>query len=203
MAGFPWRSPPPAAFAWYENGDSQPSPTPSEEPEESETPEPTPTPEPEPSDDPGGLPSEDPGGTEETADPAMLARVIKALAAAAGVLFLLWLGQWLPKQIRAKKLSSPRHNQAVLDGYGCLRRLERWGGQVDERAVELAQKAKFSQHTLTREELAELRGLLDRERARLCAELSPVKRLAFRYLWGAPPKGQSGKNAENSPKNGE
>ena len=69
---------------------------------------------------------------------------------------------------------------------------------MDERAVELAQKARFSQHTLTDEERNEMLLLLDRERARLYAGLSPVKRLAFRYLWGKPARTKHRENAEKS-----
>ena len=83
-------------------------------------------------------------------------------------------------------MDGPDPNRAALYVYGCLLRMERWGGRVDERAVVLAQKAKFSQHTLTREELGELRTMADRERGRLCAALGPVKRGLFRYFWGKP-----------------
>ncbi len=51
-------------------------------------------------------------------------------------------------------------------------------------------------------ELAEMRALVDRERARLCAELGPVRRLAFRYLWGKPPGDGNRKNTENPPETG-
>ena len=64
--------------------------------------------------------------------------------------------------------------------------MERWGGRMDPRALELAQKARFSQHPLTQEELGEMRALVDRERERLCVVLGPAARLAFRYLWGMP-----------------
>ena len=75
---------------------------------------------------------------------------------------------------------------------------------MDERAVELAQKARFSQHTLTQEELDELRQLVDIERERLCVILNPLPRLAFRYFWGMParPKGEENReNTENDPEN--
>ncbi len=205
MEGFGWypvEVTPAAAFQWYEEGELQPTPSPSLDPEESGAPESTPTPEPAASQAPSAVPSAEIGGPAGGAGLKPPLHALKALAILMGAAALLWLGQWLPKRLRAKRLSSLDRNRAALDGYGYLRRLERWGGRVDERAAELAQKARFSQHTLTREEMIELRGLVDRERARLCAGLGPVKRLAFRYLWGAPRGAQWGKNAENPPENG-
>lgn len=202
--GFGWypvEVTPAAAFEWYAHGDAEPSPTPSEDAQESETPAPTPTPEPA-AEQPSAEPSEEVGGPASGGpDLTALLAVLKALAAVTGLAALLWLGQRLPKALRVKRLTSPDRNRAALDGYGYLLRLERWGGRVDERAVELAQKAKFSQHTLTPEELAELRALVDRERARLCAELGPVKRLAFRYLWGRPDQAKNRENTEKSEEN--
>ena len=179
---------PAAAFEWYDHGDAEPSPTPSGGARESETPEPefSPTPEPEPTAEPSAKPSEAVGGPASGPDLTALFAVLKSLAAIAAAAALLWTGQWLPKKLRTKRLASPDRNRAVLDGYGCLLRLERWGGRVDERAVELAQKARFSQHTLTREELSLLRFLVDRERTRLCVTPGRAKRLLFRYFWGMP-----------------
>ena len=80
------------------------------------------------------------------------------------------MAQYLPKRYRAGRLSSADRNRAALYGYRCLERMERWGGRVSERAVELARKAKFSQHTLTPE----------------------VERLVFRFLWGMPRRPRPG-----------
>ena len=197
---------PAGAFTWYEQEDPEPSPTPSIDIPESEEPEPTHTPKPLPSQGPdaseapsAGLPGGEGDGEGIRIDFALLARIGKRLAAIAGVFALLWLGQYLPKRRREKKLAGPDRNRAALDGYGYLQGMERWGGQIAPRALELAQKAKFSQHTLTREELDEMRGLIDGERARLCASPDRWKRLAARYRWGRP---ETGKNTGKSPENG-
>lgn len=209
--GFGWypvEVTPAAAFTWYEQGadpDELPSPSAAVSEEPADTPPPSHTPEqpsaqpdaPQPSANlPGALPGGGPGGGL-----APLLAALKALAVAAGVFALLWLGQYLPKRRRARKLASPDRNRAALACYGYLCRMERWGGRMDGRAVELAQKARFSQHTLTGEELDELRALADRERTRLCVALDPLPRLAFRYLWGRPARPQKGENPENSPEN--
>ena len=112
--------------------------------------------------------------------------MLKGLAAVAGAVFLLWLAQFGAKRHRARRMAGPEPNQAALACYGYLCRLKRWGGVMDSQAVELAEKARFSQHTLTEPELGLLRGLIDRERTRLCAAPGLPKRLAFRYLWGKP-----------------
>ena len=78
-------------------------------------------------------------------------------------------------------------NRATLYAYRCLRRLSRWGGRVPPQAIELAQKARFSRHTLTPSEIAFLRGLVDQQRACLCAALPQPWAIIFRYLWGAGP----------------
>lgn len=190
LDGFGWypvEVTPPAAFAWYEQGDAQPSPSPSPSGEPTPTPSDTPTQEPTPS--PTQTPGV-PGGEDElqgkTFGLAPLLMVFKVLALAAVAAALAWLGQDLPKRRRARRLADPDPTRAGLYSYRCLLRLERWGGRVDEQAHELAQKATFSRNGLSEGERAELRGLLGRERAQVFAALSPLKRLAFRYRWGTP-----------------
>ena len=116
---------------------------------------------------------------------------VKGLTTAAGlwaaaIVGLVWLGQYLPKRLRTRRLSSPDTNQAVLAGYRCLTRLKKWGGTVPHEALELARKARFSQHTLTEEERQTMLCLLNAERAHLARRLSWWKRPLFRYLWGVP-----------------
>ncbi|MBD5119094.1 MAG: transglutaminase domain-containing protein [Clostridiales bacterium] len=196
---------PASAFTWYEEEEAEPSPTPSADVPESEAPTPTPAPTPSQGPDASEAPSaalpggEGAGSQGGGIDFTPLIKIGKGLAAMAGVFGLLWLGQYLPKRRREKKLAGSDRNRAALAGYGYLLGMERWGGLVDDRAVELAQKARFSQHTLTREELDEMRALIDGERARLCASPDRWKRLAVRYRWGRP---VSGKNAGKSPENG-
>lgn len=198
---YPMEVTPAAAFTWYEQGEDGPSPTPSAAAPE---PAPTPTPKPLPSQAPetpsAGLPGGGKDGPSGNGfDFTPIFQAMKALAAAGSALVLLWLGQYLPKRYRAGRMAGPDCNRAALYAYSCLLRLERWGGGIAPRALELAQKAKFSQHTLTPEELAELRVFVDRERARLCASPPLWKRLAARYLWGRP---RAGKNTGDFPENG-
>lgn len=205
VGGFGWypvEVTPAAAFDWYQQGVIDPEDLPSEPVEETEEPEPTPT----PSEDVDSvdLPSDAPQGGDESGDGpdlTLLFAALKALGVVLGVSALLWLGQFVLKRLRARRMSGPDRNRAALACYGCLCRLERWGGRIDERALELAQKARFSQHTLTRDELTELRGMVDRERERLCVVLDPARRLAFRWLWGSPARAKKGNFSENPPEN--
>lgn len=204
--GFGWypvEVTPAAAFDWYQQGEVPPEDLPSGSVEESGEPEPTPTPSlgPDPSQQPSAAAGES-GGPGDGPDLTVLFTVLKALAVLTGTAVLMWLGQFLVKRRRAARLSGPDRNRAALYAYGCLRRMERWGGRVDAEAVELAEKARFSQHVLTREELARLRGFVDRERERLCVVLGPLPRLAFRYFWGMPLRPKTGENPENDRENG-
>ena len=165
---------------------------------ESETPTPTPSASVSPSQTPAASPSGEPGASQPVheelpQEPDRLAAVLRALGqvlqwltGAAAAALLLWLGQYLPKKLRARRLADPDANKAALYAYRCLTRLERWGGQVEEGAADLAQKARFSQHTLTGEERQAMAAYFDRQRRRVATTLSPVLRPLFRYLWGIP-----------------
>lgn len=193
LDGFGWcpaEVTPAAASAWHEQEEpigpsSDPLPE-SEEPQPTPTPSTAPAPSARPTPDPQGNGQDEQDGPGEDAAPASSGLPVQAAAVVSGVLLLLWLGQRLPKRYRDRRLSSPDRDRAALDAYGYLRRMERWGGRMDPRALELAQKARFSQHPLTQEELGEMRALVDRERERLCVVLGPAARLAFLYLWGMP-----------------
>ena len=196
---YPMEVTPAAAFDWApftreESGAASSAPAP-----ESHAPAPTPTPS-------QGIDASQPPGAPlppgENApqgggfDAAPLVKAAKGAALLAGVAVLLWLGQFLPKRLRACRLSGLDPGRAALYAYRCLLRLRRWGGLVEPQAEELAQKARFSQHPLTSDEADVMRALVDAQRARLCTCLPPVRRAAFLYLWGRP---QTGKNAGKSP----
>lgn len=188
---YPVEVTPAAALDWMQSTAADPFEPPSAPIEESREPEPSsPPPEPsqtaEPSQAPATALPADSDGDEAAGSAAARAELWKWPAAAAGLAALLWLGQFLPKAFRQLRLSGKNRNRTALYAYGCLRRMERWGGRVDPRALELAQKARFSQHTLTQEELDQLRGFVDRERDRLSYVLGPAARLAFRLVWGRP-----------------
>ena len=152
-----------------------------------EPPEPTDAPDqPTPSQPGGGDDLDGPDRDESGPDFTALFPVFKGAVQVIGVLLLIWSVQFCVKRFRARRMAGADTNRSALVCYGYLCRLERWGGKIDARAVELAQKARFSQHTLTREELGCLRDLMDRERTRLCVVSGLPKRLVCRYFWGMP-----------------
>lgn len=161
-----------------------PVPTPTTTPSPTPTPKPTPTPSltPKPTPTPSAAPQPAPSGSWL---PILRAAALR-LGSALALLAALWLGQRLPKRHRLKRLHASDTNRAVLDGYRYLVRLSRWGGLVEPEVLELAQKARFSQYTLTEEERRVVLAHFHRERLRITQSLSPVKKALFRYLWGTP-----------------
>lgn len=162
-----------------------------------DTPEPTlpPTERPEPTETPDQPTASLPGSGDELDGPeqngsgpdlSALFNALKKAVLVIGVLLLIWSVQYAVKRLRTRRMAGADANRSALVCYGYLCRLERWGGKMDPRAVELAQKARFSQHTLTQEELSFLRDLVDRERTRLCVAPGLPKRLVWRYWWGMP-----------------
>ena len=141
---------------------------------------PTVTPTPSPTVTPGG------NGTGTGKLLSAVLTMLKWVGGIAAAVLLLWLGQYLPRRHRERLLRQAVSNQAVLACYGWLTRLTRWGGMVEPTALALTQKARFSQHTLSEEERVMMAVLFHDERCRIGGRLSPLPKLAFRYLWGIP-----------------
>ena len=90
---------------------------------------------------------------------------------------------------RRAQFAQPDRNRAALAVYAHLLRLYRanndlpYGGfEPPEELHELAQKARFSQHTLTREELARLTDHARQLEQRLAENLSPWPRRRWKWL---------------------
>ncbi len=184
-------------YGWYPvdvTPDYVYAPDGADEPEQSQAPDAVPSPSSAPSSAPAPTPAPSHAPAAQPSQPAeqeapggaqpLLPRVLPWLALAACAVLLLWLGQYLPKRRRASRLAGPDPNRAVLDCYRWLTRLTRWGGRLDPAAQALAEKARFSRHTLTEDERQVMAALFHRERARLAADLPLWKRLPFLYLWG-------------------
>ncbi len=128
--------------------------------------------------------SESEGGSAELQ--SKLLNALRSVAAVAATTVLLWLGQAIPKSIRAAHLLDPDANQAVLYGYRYLKMLEKWGGYVPGDALELAQMARFSQHSITEKERRAMIQMVDGERIWLRNSLKQPKKMIFHYWWGWP-----------------
>jgi len=97
-----------------------------------------------------------------------------ALALAVG------LGQApLRRALRRRKLEGPDTNAAAIEGYVYLERLSKWGGAIPPEALELAEKARFSQHVLSETECEAMLVCCESQRAAAWNALSVWKRALF------------------------
>lgn len=115
-------------------------------------------------------------------------RFLLALFIAALLLFLLW-AQWSVRvRCRERTFRQQDRNQAALRVYAHLLRLYQERLALSDQAKppaeieELALKARFSNHTLTREELQKLTSLADELEKELEKELPKLQRLRCKYL---------------------
>ena len=126
-----------------------------------------------------------PTEAEQTHRPAQAPALRRVLLWAAGILAVIGAAVLqrvlrLRARTRARKRGKP--NEQALSAWNQLLQLARYSGTpVEQEVLELAQKAKFSSHTLTNEELHRF----DRERYRLLACLrkqSLPRRFYYRWI---------------------
>lgn len=166
------------------------SPQPTSPPEQGqEPPEATGAPvpsQPGPSEEPtfvGVAPSEPP----EEASPS--GESLRALWAALRVVLPIALAvAFVPAQ-RALRLSAldrrcrqPDRRKAAVTLWKTARSVSAYGGEVPRELTRCAEKAAFSNHDISPEELSACRALLNDLTAAVYARLSPVKKFVFKYL---------------------
>lgn len=111
----------------------------------------------------------------------------------------LWWLVWVPsvlvlgaavglvRGVRRRSWNRMRHepntNAAVLEVYRWFGQLERWGGKAGEEALALAQKARFSPHTLTTQERSLVVNQFREEVARMRQASPAWKRLLLWLLY--------------------
>lgn len=159
--------------------EAEPLPDPTE-PVEPQTPEETPEETPGDSEAPDA-PSEDGGGvgTAWTLDLRWLGYAALALLAAA----VLVLPRYLARAHRRRQAAMADTGRSVVAAYRWCRRLSRWGGAECPELEGLAGKAVFSQHRITEEERSAAWAMARTAVSETEKRLSPVKRLAFRWLF--------------------
>ena len=153
---------------------------PSRPPQASQAPEATPQ------------PGEEPAPEENTSGPP-LAWLLLLLPLVLAFTAPEWLPRLLTRLVQVwwhRLLARKGRNAAALALYRRFASLERHGGKTPPRAKELAERARFSQHTLTGEEVAELLSLLAAQTAGLGRAL-PLPRRKWLSLFltalGCPP----------------
>ena len=146
---------------------------------ETPSPQPTDTTRPEETAQPGGEEGEH-GGSGP----------LPVLLAAGTVLVLLVLSTAALRLIRSwqwrRLFRRPDRNRAVIDAYGWFQRLASWGVQPGEAVLAAVQKARFSQHTLTRAERAAVLAQLTQCIRGTAAALPPIRAVLFRFLFQFP-----------------
>lgn len=124
------------------------------------------TPQPEP--EPPAQTDKEPAQPVPTPQRRTLPKGLLWLLTVPGLLLLLALRRWLGLRYRAKRCSKGHPNRRALTWWRWLSQLTAaQGGTVSEELLSLAEKARFSQHTLTEEELALLRQAVEAQIALL------------------------------------
>ena len=101
---------------------------------------------------------------------------LPALAAA------VWLRRRLVLARRARRMQGPARSRAALDTWVYLERLCRGAAPPPARLRELAEKAKFSNHVLTPEELGALTEYAGQCAARREKESGPLRRFWEKWI---------------------
>ena len=172
------------------------APTATPAPTPSPTPQPVPTPEAQaptaPSAAPQASASPLPGEAGAEGESAGPWGWIAAGATALGLLLLagaVLLRHKLVLKFRQERFRQPNRNKAALEAYAFLQRVHKtaktalhgWDDTIPPQLEELALKARFSQHTLTQEELEPFLVELDKALSLLRERLPKGRRLWCRY----------------------
>lgn len=172
------------------------APTATPAPTPSPTPQPVPTPEAQaptaPSAAPQASASPLPGEAGAEGERAGPWGWIAAGATALGLLLLagaVLLRHKLVLKFRQERFHQPNRNKAALEAYAFLQRVHKtakaalhgWDDTIPPQLEELALKARFSQHTLTQEELEPFLEELDKALSLLRERLPKGRRLWCRY----------------------
>lgn len=172
------------------------APTATPAPTPSPTPQPVPTPEAQaptaPSAAPQASASPLPGEAGAEGESAGPWGWIAAGATALGLLLLagaVLLRHKLVLKFRQERFRQPGRNKAALEAYAFLQRVHKtakaalhgWDDTIPPQLEELALKARFSQHTLTQEELEPFLEELDKALSLLRERLPKGRRLWCRY----------------------
>ena len=172
---------------------STPTPSPSAEPEDSSeagaSPTPAATPTPSAAADTSGStpelgtqPSDAPAAPSQGIGTRHLLLMLLILPALLLIAFLvLLIRRMILRRIRNKSFYVENTNQAVLNLWQYAQRLALWGAEPTEAEEALALKAKFSQHTITPEELAPYRQSILQMAELTRLTLTPWRR--FRFTW--------------------
>lgn len=109
---------------------------------------------------------------------AMTAAAILLILAAAAV------RRKLGALLRKRRFSQQNRNRAALAVYSYILKLLRYGGKIPDEITELAWKARFSQHTVSPEELANMLDFAERLATNNLFHASYVQKILMLYIYG-------------------
>lgn len=129
--------------------------------------------------------SSTPGKTMENAKDAgaLWTPVLMILACALLFVVILLARRRIALSRRAARFTQPDRNRAAVAIYGYLQKLERFGAEISEHTLETAQKARFSPHSVSPEELNAMREEAEQTVAAVWSKASKTTRFAIRYLF--------------------
>lgn len=114
---------------------------------------------------------------------AAMAPLLVTAAAVAILLAAAVLRRKLAAMQRNKRFAQPDRNNAALSVYGYLERLTRFGGEIPENITEIALKARFSQHTVSEEEVQTMRGFAEHLAVGNLRGASAVNKFMMKYIY--------------------
>lgn len=184
--GLGWRPLDPTPADRTEVPEPEPEPEEQTEPQDLPAPsEPAPSPD-QPEQTPAKQPEQQAGQTAGTAPQGgktnlHLSPKLLWLLALPGLAALLWLRRWLGLRYRRERCTKGHPNRRVLTYWRWLTHLSRAAEMPpEEELLALAEKARFSQHTMNDQELEQMRLAVDRRVAAL--KTAPKrKRLWYKY----------------------
>lgn len=109
--------------------------------------------------------------------------VLMILAGAALLALIFTVRRRVALSRRAARFTQPDRNRAAVAIYGYLQKLERFGAEISESTLETAQKARFSRHAVTAEELNEMRKEAERTLAAVWSKASKTSQFLIRFLF--------------------
>ena len=122
-------------------------------------------------------------GEEKTADIRWLLVAVEILLWAGGLVALVAGQYWLRRRYRLNKMCKGKRNARALAYWQEAKRMKRITGEtVPDTLKALAEKAKFSQHTLTAAELLEFKLWLENAQNKL-RQKPWIIRMVIRLIW--------------------
>ncbi len=131
---------------------------------------------------PGGTASESAGTAAENDEKSAAIPIAIALVIAAALITFIIVKRRAVLNRRSKLFGQEDTNRAAIAVYGYLTKLARYGGTVSEEISDIALKARFSQHRISREELNLMQAFAKKVTAEVYVGLSKTKKVLFRYF---------------------